>query len=131
MRGHAPRSEGSKVAVISLHNGIHFRICMPWLIIDSKTLYCIKIDICILCSIVDQADCNSGPTFLCILVDLLLDLSSSGGGGRGGLQNPENPPWLYGLVLKVFWGYSYMCAHCLQFLLLQPRITLANLIRAR
>ena len=24
MRGHAPRSEGSKVAVISLHNGIHF-----------------------------------------------------------------------------------------------------------
>ena len=53
----------------------------------------------IICSIIDQADCNSGPfrafqwTFLYILVDLLVDLSLSGGGGGGGgvLQNPENP----------------------------------------
>ena len=29
MRGHAPRSEGSKVAVISLHNGIPFQILDP------------------------------------------------------------------------------------------------------
>ena len=42
-------------------------------------------------SIIDQADCNSGP-FVHSGGPFLVDLSLSGGGGGGGvLQNPETP----------------------------------------
>ena len=53
------------------------------------------------CGIIYHTDCNSGPfctfkwTFLCSLVEfsyILVDLSLSGGGGGGVLQNLETPP---------------------------------------
>ena len=60
--------------------------------------------------IVDLFAHSSGPfctfkwTFLCILVDLLVQssgpsLTGGGGGGGGVLQSLENPPWLRPCVL--------------------------------
>ena len=67
----------------------------------AKLVQILKINICIhvICSIIDQADCNcglfmhsSGPCCTCIEVDLFLHSSGpfggplSGGGGGGGTQ---------------------------------------------
>ena len=84
-----------------------------WIAKLVQILNCIKVNMCIVCSIVDQAHCNSGP-FWCILVDLFVHFSGpfihssgpfggpsclgGGGWGVGGvLQNPDNPPG-YGLA---------------------------------
>ena len=67
-------------------------------------LYCIKIDIYIICSIVDQADCFSWWTFLYILVNLFVHSSEPFGGPffvleRGGVFRIQKTLPGYGLVL--------------------------------
>ena len=55
----------------------------------------VQILYCILCSIVDQAECNSRHTFSYILVDLFVHSSGPFGGlffVWGVLQNPDFPP---------------------------------------
>ena len=78
---------------------MHMHGLADWVIRIAKLHYCIKIDICIIiCSIVDQADCNiivdliifvhsSGPSTY-----LLVDLSLSWGGGSSEPRDPPPPP---------------------------------------
>ena len=59
-----------------------------WITKLVQILYCIKIDIFVICNTVDQADCNSGP-FCILFVSLLVDLYLSGWG-----QKPRELPLL-------------------------------------